>query len=288
MRSRASPCSASSGSTARSPRWPACCRRRSAPMPAARPICPAPAGRRPPGPSPDIEILAAASLIQLANHFRGTQVLARRSRRSARPMGALLDLQGHQGPGERQARARDRRRRRPQPADGRPAGRRQVDAGGAAAADPAAARAGGAARGLDDRLGRRRARGRRADQPPAVPRAAPFRQHAGAGRRRPARAAGRGLARPSRRAVPRRVAGVPAAGARLAAPAARDRRGRDRARQPPRHLSGALQAGRRHEPVPLRTRQRAGLRLQARRERAAAPRLPGAALRPAARPHRPR
>ena len=179
--------------------------------------------------------------------------------------------QGHQGPGERQARARGRRRRRPQSADGRAARRRQVDAGGAAAVDPAAADAGGAARSLDDRLGRGRDRGRRAHQPAAVPRAASFRQHAGAGRRRLARAAGRGLARASRRAVPRRVARVPAAGARLAAPAARERRGRDRARQPSRHLSGALHAGRRHEPVPLRPRQRAGLRLQARRRTRAAP-----------------
>ena len=54
--------------------------------------------------------------------------------------------QGHQGPGERQARARSRGRRRPQPADGRAARRRQVDAGGAAADHPAAADAGRTAR----------------------------------------------------------------------------------------------------------------------------------------------
>ena len=36
MRSRASPFWASLGSTARSPQWPACCRPRSAPMPAAK------------------------------------------------------------------------------------------------------------------------------------------------------------------------------------------------------------------------------------------------------------
>ncbi len=74
---------------------------------------------------------------------------ARGRRRARRP-------QGHQGPGERQARARGRRRRRAQSADGRPARRRQVDAGGAAADDPAAADAGRIARSLDDRIGRRR------------------------------------------------------------------------------------------------------------------------------------
>ena len=109
---------------------------------------------------------------------------------------------------------------------------------------------------------------------------------AGAGRRRLARAAGRGLARASRRAVPRRAAGIPAAGARRAAPAARDRRGRDRARQPPRHLSGALHAGGGDESVPLRPRVRSGLYLPARAERALRRRIPGAAVGPAARPHR--
>ena len=77
------------------------------------------------------------------------------------------------------------------------------------------------------------------------------------------------------------------AGAGLAAPAAGDRRGDGGARQLSRHLSGALHAGRRHEPVPLRARQRSGLHLQARRQRALRGRIPGAAVGPAARPHRP-
>ena len=194
-------------------------------------ICPAPAAPEAAWASPEMEIIAAASLIQLANHFKGTQVLMRPKpkmreapRRAARPA-------RHQGPGKRQARARDRGGRRAQPADGRPARRRQVDAGGAAALDPAAAVAGRIARSLDDRLGRGRDRGRRADQPAAVPRAASFGQHAGAGRRRIARQAGRDFARASRRPVPRRVSRIPAGGARLAAPAARKRRGRDRAGQ---------------------------------------------------------
>ena len=125
-------------------------------------ICPAACGPEAAWASPEIEIIAAPSLIQLANHFKGTQVLVtaaaedpRGRRRRARP-------RRHQGPGKRQARARSRGGRRPQSADGRAAGRRQIDAGGAAAFDPAAARAGRTARGLDGRLGRRRNRGRRA------------------------------------------------------------------------------------------------------------------------------
>ncbi len=74
------------------------------------------------------------------------------------------------------------------------------------------------------------------------------------------------------------------AGARFAAPAAGDRRGDDRPRQPPRHLSGALPARRRDEPVPLRHGRRAGLPLRARH--ALPDRLPGAHLRAAPRPHR--
>ncbi len=58
-----------------------------------------------------------------------------------------------------------------------------------------------------------------------------------------ARAAGRGLARPSRRAVSRRIAGIRPAGARCAAPAAGERRRVDRAGEPAHHLSGALHAG---------------------------------------------
>ena len=47
-------------------------------------ICPAACGAEAAWASPEMEIVAAASLIQLANHFRGTQVLAVRSRRSAK------------------------------------------------------------------------------------------------------------------------------------------------------------------------------------------------------------
>ncbi len=94
---------------------------------------------------------------------------AAEARRAHRNRGRSPRPRRHQGPGERQARARSRRRRRPQPADDRPARLGQVDAGGAAADDPADAGAGRAARSVDDRLGRGRDRERRADQPAAVP-----------------------------------------------------------------------------------------------------------------------
>ena len=63
------------------------------------------------------------------------------------------------------------------------------------------------------------------------------------------------------------------------------RPGHGRARQPPRHLPGALPAGRGDEPVPLRLSRQSGAGLRARA--ALRPRLPGADLGPAVRPHRP-
>jgi magnesium chelatase family protein len=59
------------------------------------------------------------------------------------------------------------------------------------------------------------------------------------------------------------------------------------ARQSPRHLSGAFHAGRGDESVPLRQSQRAGLHLPARAEHPLQRRLPGAHIRTAARSHRP-
>ena len=108
-------------------------------------ICPAKCGPEAAWASPEIEIIAAASLIQLANHFKGTQVLSRPQPKILEVADAAARPRRHQGSGKRQARARSRRRRRPQSADGRPARRRQVDAGVAAAVHPAAARSGGAA-----------------------------------------------------------------------------------------------------------------------------------------------
>jgi magnesium chelatase family protein len=60
-------------------------------------ICPAACGPEAAWASPEMEVIAASSLIQLANHFRGTQVLSRPQPkvRDAEPM--LLDLKDIKG-----------------------------------------------------------------------------------------------------------------------------------------------------------------------------------------------
>ena len=80
-----------------------------------------------------IEVLAAADLLSLINHFRGTQVLTPPETAGDRRSGPRAGPGRREGHGDRQARGGDRRRRRTQPADDRPARLRQVDAGGAAA-----------------------------------------------------------------------------------------------------------------------------------------------------------
>jgi magnesium chelatase family protein len=56
-------------------------------------ICPAACGPEAAWASPEMEIVAASSLIQLANHFKGTQVLSRpRPGIRAEPAGVALDL----------------------------------------------------------------------------------------------------------------------------------------------------------------------------------------------------
>jgi magnesium chelatase family protein len=55
-------------------------------------ICPATCGPEAAWASPEIEIVAAQSLIQLANHFKGTQVLSRPQPRVREANGSLLDL----------------------------------------------------------------------------------------------------------------------------------------------------------------------------------------------------
>jgi len=56
-------------------------------------ICPAACGPEAAWASPEMQIVAASSLIQLANHFKGTQVLSRpRPRIQAETTGAKLDL----------------------------------------------------------------------------------------------------------------------------------------------------------------------------------------------------
>jgi magnesium chelatase family protein len=55
-------------------------------------ICPAACGAEAAWASPEIEIVAARSLIQLANHFKGTQVLSRPEPKMREMIGATLDL----------------------------------------------------------------------------------------------------------------------------------------------------------------------------------------------------
>ena len=54
-------------------------------------ICPAACGSEAAWASPDIQIIAAKSLIQIANHFKGTQVLSRPQPRVHEPEASRLD-----------------------------------------------------------------------------------------------------------------------------------------------------------------------------------------------------
>jgi magnesium chelatase family protein len=60
-------------------------------------ICPAACGSEAAWASPEMEIVAAVSLIQLANHFKGTQVLSRPQPKIAEPDDSLLDLRDIKG-----------------------------------------------------------------------------------------------------------------------------------------------------------------------------------------------
>src|SRR5258708_6288380 len=60
-------------------------------------ICPAACGPEAAWASPEMEIIAAASLIQLANHFRGAQVLARPQPKVREPCAPLVDLKDIKG-----------------------------------------------------------------------------------------------------------------------------------------------------------------------------------------------
>ena len=175
---------------------------------------------------------ARQSFPRLASADAPRAGFARRPRASGRPA-------RHQGSGKRQAGARDRSRRRPQPADEWRSRSRQVDARPASAVDSPAADPARIARSVDGSFGGRHSRRRRADRPAAVPGATSFRFDAGAGRRRRARQARRDFARSQRRAVPRRIAGIPRPGARQPQTANRNGRGRHRPRQSPGRLSGA-------------------------------------------------
>ena len=60
-------------------------------------ICPATCGAEAAWASPDIQIIAANSLIQIANHFRGTQVLSRPQPKVRQAPAAQLDLRDIKG-----------------------------------------------------------------------------------------------------------------------------------------------------------------------------------------------
>src|SRR6201988_3232125 len=60
-------------------------------------ICPAVCGAEAAWASPDIQIVAANSLIQIANHFRGTQVLSRPQPKVRQAPAAQLDLRDIKG-----------------------------------------------------------------------------------------------------------------------------------------------------------------------------------------------
>src|SRR5664279_6546571 len=60
-------------------------------------ICPAACGAEAAWASPDIQIVAANSLIQIANHFKGTQVLSRPSPKVHAPEANSLDLRDIKG-----------------------------------------------------------------------------------------------------------------------------------------------------------------------------------------------
>src|SRR5271168_173525 len=60
-------------------------------------ICPAGCGPEAAWASPEMEIIAAGSLIQLANHFKGTQVLSRPQPKVREAEGSLLDLRDIKG-----------------------------------------------------------------------------------------------------------------------------------------------------------------------------------------------
>ena len=92
-------CSANSASMARSLWWPACFRRRLAPTSSEGLMCPAACGPEAAWASPEIEIIAASSLIQLANHFKGTQVLSRPQPKileTSEPQLDLADIKGQE------------------------------------------------------------------------------------------------------------------------------------------------------------------------------------------------
>ena len=250
-------------------------------------ICPAACGPEAAWASPEIEIVAARSLIQLANHFKGTQVLSRPQPKIREIDGLALDLADIKGQ-ESAKRALE-----------------VAAAGGhnlLMVGPPGAGKSMLAAR-LPTIL------------PPLLPaellevsmiasvageieggaltNKRPFRSpHHSASM--PALVGGGLRARPGEISLSHNgvlfLDEMPEFSAQvleLTAPAAGDRRSRHRPRQSPHYLSGALHAGCRHEPLPLRAGVRPRLCLQARAQCALRRRISEPPVGPTARPHRP-
>ena len=249
-------------------------------------ICPRESGPEAAWAGGDLDVLAPVSLIQLVNHFKGTQVMAPPRPAIRKAAGALPDL--------RDVKGQESAKRALEIAaagghnllfNGPPgAGKSMLAARLPSILPPLTPRellevslihsiagdlAGGA---LTDRR--------------------PFRaphhsaSMAASGRRRRAGASRRDFAGPSWRSVSRRIAGIPAAGSGQPASADRDRRGRDCARQSSDRLSGAVSARRRHESVSLRPCERSRLFLQSSAQCALRRAISGAAFGSLARPHR--
>jgi magnesium chelatase family protein len=249
-------------------------------------MCPDKCGPEAAWASPDMEIIAPSSLIQLANHLKGTQVLSRPQPKILEAEGGALDLADIKG---------------------QESAKRALEVAAAGGHNLLMVGPPGAGKSmLAARL------------PSILPPLAPAEllevsmvasvageiEGGALTNRRPFRAphhsasmpalVGGGLhARPGEISLAHHgvlfldeLPEFPAAGARLAPPATGDRRGFDRAGQSSRHLSGALHAGGGDESLPLRTGERAGLHVQPQAQRALHGGLPSAHLRSVDRPHR--
>ena len=249
-------------------------------------ICPAVCGPEAAWASPEIEIIAASSLIQLANHFKGTQVLSR-------PQPKILEIAGA-GPDLADIKGQESAKRALEVAAA--GGHNLLMVG-----PPGAGKSMLAAR-LPSIL------------PPLAPAellevsmVASIAGEIKGGaltNRRPFRAphhsasmpalVGGGLhARPGEVSLAHHgvlfldeLPEFQAQALELAPPAFGNRRGRDRARQSSRHLPCPLHAGRGDESLPLWPRRRTRLHLPARRQHALHRRLPGAHFRSADRSDR--